>query len=159
MAHLGASHIIRTQFITYSKGPVSVLHEAHQTSKPRKCSCGRWSPKRQPSIPSFLHVYPTSPIKMWCPFPFTLHVGWPCDLLWTTKCGRSDAESAPAQPIRGLQLPLLLSYLSPKLPPQNSYYLTVERAQLAPSHLSHPCEGTTHDGRYLGCSNSNWTPS
>ena len=47
------------------------------------------------------------PTMRWSLFP--LNMGWSCDLLWTTECGKSDDAFAPSLGLK--RLFLLLVYL------------------------------------------------
>lgn len=112
VANLGASHVIGNRWYKFSKLihslpyivknlPVFSMRLTKPASQGNVATEGclqRW----QPSIPPFLYVYVTPPIKRWCLFSPTLHGGWPCVLLWLIKCGRNDAVSVLAQLIRGL---------------------------------------------------------
>lgn len=74
------------------------------------------------------------PFKKWNLFYYPLSLGWPCDLLWSAGCGRSDRCQFQAYDSGSLVcFSLSLSLPLSKLPPP--------QAQLACQRTRHRCTG------------------
>lgn len=52
-----------------------------------------------PQVFPSLYTQANPPIKRWVLLPFLVNLGWPCDVLWPTECGRNEAV-----PVLGLTL-------------------------------------------------------